>query len=70
MGSDRLICLAKKDLMVMVDAKLNMSQQNALISHKANLILRYFRRSIDRRLKNSLIPYYLMLVRPNLEYCV
>lgn len=39
MGSDRLISLAKKDLMVMVDAKLNMGQENALISHKAKLIL-------------------------------
>lgn len=39
MGSDRLISLAEKDLVVMVDAKLNRSQENALVSHKANLIL-------------------------------
>lgn len=70
MESDRLISLAEKDLVVMVDAKLNMSQENALVSHKANLILWYFRRSTGSRLNNSLIPYYLMLVRPNLEYCV
>jgi len=53
MGSDRLISLAEKDLMVMVDAKLNMSQENALISHKANLVLWYFRGGRGSRLKNS-----------------
>lgn len=37
-GNDRLQS-AKKVLVAVVGAKLNMSQQTALISHKANLML-------------------------------
>ena len=61
---------SEKDLGIVIDHKLNMSQQCDVPTKKANVILACINRNIVLKSCEVLIPHYSALGRPYFEYCV
>ncbi|KAK4829483.1 hypothetical protein QYF61_004973 [Mycteria americana] len=68
LGRNNPMCqsFAEKDLEVLVDTEVNVSQQCAPASRKANCIVGCIRKSFSRRLKEVILSLYPALVRPQL----
>ncbi|TRZ23569.1 hypothetical protein HGM15179_003533 [Zosterops borbonicus] len=61
---------AEKELAVLVDNKLSMSQQSDLGAKDTKGVLGCIRKSFASRSREVILPLYSALVRPHLECCV
>jgi len=63
-------CPVEKDVGILMDESLDMSQQYALAAQKTNSIRGCINRAVARRLTEVNVLVYTDLMRPYLEYCI
>ncbi|PKU40087.1 hypothetical protein llap_9606 [Limosa lapponica baueri] len=70
LGVDLLECgSAERDLVVLVDNKLTMRQQYALVAKKANALMGCIKKSVAIRSREVILSLCSALARPHLECC-
>ncbi|KAJ7424559.1 hypothetical protein BTVI_06059 [Pitangus sulphuratus] len=62
--------LAEKDLGILVDKKLNTTQQLVLVVQKDKCILDWIKRDVTSRPREVILPLFSVLMRPQLEWCI
>ncbi|GAB0185614.1 cAMP-dependent protein kinase inhibitor alpha [Grus japonensis] len=60
----------EEDVGVLIEERLNMSQQRVLAAQKANHVLGCIKRSVTSRSREVILPLYSALMRPHLQYCI
>ena len=60
----------ERNLGILMDKKLDMSQKCALEAQKASSILGHIRREVASREREVIVSLYSALVRPHLKYCI
>lgn len=61
---------AERDMGVLVDCKIIMIQQCALVAKRARHNLKCIKHNIGNQLKEVILPLYSSSAEPHLEYCV
>jgi len=70
LGREGIESSPEKELRVLIDKKLNATQQCVLAAQKANHILGCIKSSVTSRAREVILPLCSPLVRPHLESCV
>ena len=60
----------EKDLGVIMNANMKVSEQCRIAASKGNQVLGMIRRNITYKEKSLIVPLYKAIVRPHLEYCI
>ncbi|CAM4508925.1 unnamed protein product [Caretta caretta] len=69
-GSKLAVTTQERDSGIIVDISLKTSAQCAAAVKKANRMLGIFKKGIDNKTENIIMPLYKSMVCPHLEYCV